>query len=186
MRAKPWVPRPVGPPSPLRGVLGCRWALPPCRAPGFQRNGVRGCRGAQCCSAPPDPSVSHCRLTPAVGAACRREPPPAGWAPAWCSVLGKIYKKMVQKPPRSTGPLHPPYQDLPPALQHREPPGARARQPSRKPHVYLLELLGVWGGLQGVFNPLVLFLHRFSELFKLALAEQEQAGFFRLSLLLQP
>lgn len=109
-----------------------------------------------------------------------------GWTSTWCSVLGKIHKKNSAKAtPNHRSPMSP-CQELPPAPQHREPPGARAGQPSRKPHVYLLELLGAWGGLQGVFNPLVLFLHRSLELLEPALAEREQAGFFCLSLLLQP
>lgn len=89
-----------------------------------------------------------------------------GWGPAWHSLLGRSTINRCKSHPEAHV-LHIPRQEPPPAPEHPElpgetpGPGARARPPdaSRKPHVYLLELFGVGGGVSrgGGFNPLVLF-----------------------------
>lgn len=88
----------------------------------------------------------------------------------------KIPKEVVQEPPEARVPCVPPGAT---SSSGAEPP-VRAQGQGGAELLYLLELLG------GVFNPLVLFLHRFWELLEPSLAERERLGFSCLSLHFQP
>lgn len=70
------------------------------------------------------------------------------WDPTWCSLLRRSPRKWCSSPPEAHVPCG--SQELPPELSGQRAPGAGGR--GCKPHLYLLDLLGVgevstWGSL---------------------------------------